>query len=565
MSLCEWDFVAVLGASDVAMGTSGQTHPLLPEPIINMLGEKESGVDISNRILTSQLQRNANAAAIRSLVGNTNSGSSADEHRGVLVSFTREAASVSKAWSGWYSGIENPSDRKSDFNSENAVISKSRWQLATDSAAHLSERSHRERSAIAALAGEGGSAEMSIERLSSQFRSANAFRYPPGSEYLGNSLKSDDVLEVSQLFEKVISATYIERYLDCPHHFFLTRILGFKDDSAVDEVGEISASNFGILVHRVFELFVNPADIPTGSQFAGNVGDLRNLIPGCGEPYSRQALEHIEKLTNFVAADLEARGLTGWKPAFIEKINNFKRLLPKYLAVDTDLRRLKSTHTDCVGSHEHTEHWFAKPGLAEYSFGETDGSAVSIPVEHDGINGSLRFKGQIDRVDVNDDRSHVSVIDYKTGQKKFFKEDIHKKIQYLLYAYAILQDKDFATAHSAFGSYLFFSSVDAQVGYLESPEQTELRQSGQLSGAQELLTAITEKLSPFIESFADGAFPPGHKEIKDKNYGYVCPSCLLIGQYVARKANPHFVDPDTDADENAGAMPGELGEEPSDD
>jgi hypothetical protein len=222
---------------------------------------------------------------------------------------------------------------------------------------------------------------------------------------------------------------------------------------------------------------------------------------------------------------------------------------------------LKSTHTDCVETHEHDEPWFTRPAKAEYSFGDTDESTVNIPVESGDISGSLRFKGQIDRVDVNGDRSHVSVVDYKTGQKKYMKEEIDKKIQYLLYAYAILQDENFDNAHSAFGSYLFFSSVDAQIGALESPEQEALRQAGQLSGAQELLTAITQKLAPFVESFANGEFPPGHLKIKDKNFAPVCPSCLLIGQHVAIKANPHRPDPDADSEADEGQSPSEAGEE----
>jgi hypothetical protein len=204
-----------------------------------------------------------------------------------------------------------------------------------------------------------------------------------------------------------------------------------------------------------------------------------------------------------------------------------------------------------------------RPVKAEYSFGEGTSKTVDIGVDHQGVSGELHFMGQIDRVDVNRDGSHVSVVDYKTGQKKYFQPEIDRKIQYLLYSYAILQDPEFAGAHSAFGSYLFYSSVEKEIGFVESPEQESTRDDGKLIDSEFLLTALSKKLEPFLESFASGTFAPGHREVKEM--GYICPSCNLLGQRTAMKANPSLVQGEDSDQENLAPVGDELGEGSGDD
>lgn len=557
LALSEWDFIAVLGASDAAMRSSAQSHPLLPEAIIRRVSESQSNGDFSNLILTSEIQRQRNASSMRSLLENADASDFKGGHRSVLASFSRESKTESKAWVGMYSGIAvlKPAGSGS--------ITRSRWHLSTESVGQLPERSYREREAVIHAKNLISGGVGDIGAMASEFRAANAYRNPLGSEFFGNVLHSNDLLEVSNVFDKKISATYVEKYLDCPHHFFVTRVLGFKDDVAEDEVGEISAANFGILVHRVFELFVNPAELKHTPEFKGETPDLEALIPGCGESYSPAAVTHLEALTQFVANDLIARGVAGESQSFSEKINNFKRLLPDYLAVDTGLRRLSPEGADCVGQHGTSEHWHSKPVKAEYSFGEGDSNTVNIPVDHHGIRGELHFMGQIDRVDLNRDASHVSVIDYKTGQKKYFQPEIDRKIQYLLYSYAILKDPDFAGAHSAFGHYLFYSSVEKEIGFVESPAQKATREDGKLVDSEYLLTALAERLKPFVESFASGTFAPGHREIKEM--GYICPSCNLLGQRVAMKANPLLAQGDETGQENLVSTLDEFGGGPDHD
>jgi ATP-dependent helicase/DNAse subunit B len=138
---------------------------------------------------------------------------------------------------------------------------------------------------------------------------------------------------------------------------------------------------------------------------------------------------------------------------------------------------------------------------AEYSFGRDDtddqsGPAVEVRTES---GKSVRFRGQVDRVDISDDGSRVIVYDYKSGGNssytKLDSDPVKRgtKLQLPLYSKAVAEKYPEA---DIFASYWFVREASS-----------ELRPAPDKYDSERAESALAAAVQTIVEGIEDGIFP----------------------------------------------------------
>ena len=204
--------------------------------------------------------------------------------------------------------------------------------------------------------------------------------------YLGRA--AQDSARLSGTLTRVVSPTRLESWSKCPFQFFLGNVLSLTAWETPEDVLTISPLERGTLVHAVLERFINEtleSGPPPGADAWGTAQALRIAVI---------AQEEFRKA--------EDRGVTGrrilWEAAKEEILGDLQVFLEK----DADRR---------------AEHG-VQPWRTEFSFG-FDGPPVTLDLP-DGAQ--VSFRGFIDRVDVDPNRSRAMVVDYKTGSANPYKD-----------------------------------------------------------------------------------------------------------------------------------------------
>ena len=206
-----------------------------------------------------------------------------------------------------------------------------------------------------------------------------------------------DVSEMSnrtrrlQLLERpVLSATGLEAWATCPFRYFLGRVLGVAALEQPEEVATISPLEKGSLIHGVLERFIRKVQEEGG-------------VPAPGEPWGREHRALLHRLAHAAFAEAEEKGVTG--KALLWELEQEAILsdLDAFLAADTELRA----------------RFGVSPHRVEVRFGfdkGADGESSLPPAEREIPNvGTLRFRGAVDRVDLDPAGKIALVLDYKTG------------------------------------------------------------------------------------------------------------------------------------------------------
>ncbi len=172
-----------------------------------------------------------------------------------------------------------------------------------------------------------------------------------------------------------ISPTALSTYLECPLNYFYRYVLGLNESSKTEEV---SASEFGSLVHRILEL-----------AFDG----MENKV--LDEPFYKTVLEQLDVLAN--TALIDVLGTSKPEGKTLISLELAKHQFRKIIQVERDFAgELMQTgfHTTYLGSEK----------VMEYV----------TQLELDGEMIPIKIKGKIDRI--HKTGNNVWVVDYKTGQ-----------------------------------------------------------------------------------------------------------------------------------------------------
>ncbi|HEX7131794.1 MAG TPA: PD-(D/E)XK nuclease family protein, partial [Iamia sp.] len=331
---------------------------------------------------------------------------------------------------------------------------------------------------------------------------------------------------------RVASATGLERWARCPFDYFVRSVLGVREVENPEDSLSISALDRGSLVHAALETFV--------LEVLARPAALR---PAPTDPWTAADRLRLRQIGEAGCDAYEAVGLTGRALFWGRDRARILADLDATLTFDEEVRRLNGAR------HLHAELGF---GL-----GDEELPPVALPLP-DGR--SVRFRGQIDRID-RTDAGGLVVADYKTGSASSFQSLSERNpdqggthLQLAVYG---------AAARAAVGEpdtdvrseYWFVSSKGrfATKGYVLTPEISE---------------RISETLGLIVEGIEAGLFPahPTDHQGQPWNPCWSCdPDFLGVADlrraWEAKAADPALagyltlIDPDRRADPDDAPSP----------
>jgi hypothetical protein len=215
-----------------------------------------------------------------------------------------------------------------------------------------------------------------------------------------------------------VSATSLEAWATCPFRYLLDHVLGVAALEQPEEVTTISPLEKGSLVHGVLERFIRTVQ-------------EQGTLPSPGEPWRQEHRDLLHRMAHQSFAKAEASGVTG--KALLWELGREAILsdLDAFLTADAALRaRLGVT-----------------PHLVEVRFGlqrASDGEPGLPSAERQipGV-GTLRFRGVVDRVDLDASGKVALVLDYKTGSTSSYEGlkrdpvDAGRRLQLPIYTLAL--------------------------------------------------------------------------------------------------------------------------------
>ncbi len=274
----------------------------------------------------------------------------------------------------------------------------------------------------------------------------------------------------------VFSPTSLEAWATCPYRYFLSSVLGVATLEQPEEVATITPLERGSLVHSILESFVREIQ-------------QQKMVPEPDEPWSVAHLRQLMAIADREFRDSENRGVTGkgllWELARAE----IRSDLHAFLEADSKMR----------------QEYGVSPHSVELAFGNPrhlrPDAATAPPVEWSTPNSeTLRFRGIIDRLDVNASGDEALVIDYKTGSSRPFARldkdsvDRGKRVQLPVYGLAVRQ--------------LLGENVDIRVVYwfVSAKGRFEMRPSAPVS-LDKVLQPFSRAVGTITSGIDNGLFP----------------------------------------------------------
>ncbi|MBT4141672.1 MAG: hypothetical protein HOE50_00825 [Chloroflexi bacterium] len=290
------------------------------------------------------------------------------------------------------------------------------------------------------------------------------------TEYDGRvnlEVESDGNPEVGAT-ETIGSATAFETYAACPYRYFLSRRLHIEPTDSPETEIALDALSFGTLIHDVLEKFALWRMEPSSNSTSPI--DQENWLRAA-------AISHVESLKE----ETPGRSEGAWK---IE-LSRAWLILRQWLRREPDTAKQPDM----------------RQVEAEYSFGGArSGMESGPPVEVRTVSGkTVKFRGQVDRVDISEDGSRVIVYDYKSGgnssYSKLDSDPVKKgtKLQLPLYSKAVAEKYPEAEIQA---SYWFVRESSSELKPSPSDYESEK--------AEDALTAAVETI---VEGIDSGVFP----------------------------------------------------------
>jgi|GEM_PF-619357 ATP-dependent helicase/nuclease subunit B len=272
--------------------------------------------------------------------------------------------------------------------------------------------------------------------------------------------------------ESVGSATAYETYAACPYRYFLSRRLHIEPTESPEPEMALDALAFGTLIHDVLEKFTlwrmeSKTDVPPKTE---------------QESWLRTAAEsHIEALKD----DTPGRSDGAWKIELSRAWLILRQWLRRepVTAGQPDMRQIEAE--------------FAFGGSGSGSSDSGTGPAVEVRTASGAV---VKFRGQVDRVDISDDGSRIIVYDYKSGSNaaysKLDSDPVKKgtKLQLPLYSKAV--------AHKYPGT-----DISASYWFVREPGRAQLKPSPNDYDSTRADSALTAAVGTIVEGIEQGVFP----------------------------------------------------------
>ncbi|MEX1001489.1 MAG: PD-(D/E)XK nuclease family protein [Crocinitomicaceae bacterium] len=309
--------------------------------------------------------------------------------------------------------------------------------------------------------------------------------------------------QLDTLFEKGLSPSALNKFINCPLDFYYRYILNFDE---IDEIEEnIESSTFGTKIHQVLEAIIEENFKKADGSFAALSIDLLQK----------------EKNRKNIHQRLEKAYLSG------ENSKKFRKSDLKYgqnkLSFDVSVRFIESFLEMQIKELKHTTDAVIPIDLEKQLEG-----TVSIKVE--GVVKQLRLHGNADRIDKIG--GQYRIIDYKTGKcdkdkvglpQKVMEEGnmekfiYHSKKAYArqLLMYALMFRETYRDFHPFTAGIISMVQLNAWIQNVKSKEEGE-------EISEELLDHFKSELGAVIEKMYDPDFEFKHNP--DSDYCQHCES-----------------------------------------
>ena len=339
--------------------------------------------------------------------------------------------------------------------------------LADDPQTALDEREFDLRTARAALASAHPADARYLERVSPNFaRAVEAEQAQWGSDsltvYDGLLATPECRQALAELFsgERVYAPTALERYAACPYRFFLNDVLRLRELEEPELVDEIDARDKGELMHAILrDFYAEMKALKKLPLAAGHLETYRTTLAAISQ-------DHFQRV--------EREGLTGPSATWALK--------QQFILQDLERH---------VRSEMGTE-WL--PEDFERAFGKEND-----PFEMPTAGGSIKLRGQIDRIDLSPDRAAIRVVDYKSGKSRY-------NLKVTLLGGKALQLPLYLLAAASFHRHIDLSRSSAEYCHItrRGEWKTCTFQGATLAERREELAHLLQSI---ISGYRDGVFP----------------------------------------------------------
>jgi ATP-dependent helicase/DNAse subunit B len=278
----------------------------------------------------------------------------------------------------------------------------------------------------------------------------------PGGIYEGDAEPLTPILAEIYSPTHTWSASRLETYATCPHHFYVKNVLDLEPKET-PELG-LDAAQIGTILHAILEKVYQGADAAT---------DLVSLLAG------------LEDSAASVLA--EAPREQGFRPSPLWEVEQAQFI---------DMLRKTIT-----ALHAESQSW--TPLRFEAKFGIHSTPALTLEVGGEAV----RLRGVIDRVDQNAE-GQIRVIDYKTGGSYLSKGDLvsGRRLQLPIYALAAQEALGLGTVTEGF----YWQIRDAKASSLKLSRFN----TDELKGPEGAYAIALDHIQHNLKGIHAGQFPP---------------------------------------------------------
>lgn len=330
-------------------------------------------------------------------------------------------------------------------------------------------------------------------RIDSQ-RKNNPFAESEYSGFIKEKLNEQAKEKLVSLTEKEYSASQLEQYAKCPFRYFVSRILMLERIEEPSE--ELEVFEIGSLVHSILHKFYK------------ELKDNNIILQGCSDAEFKKS----EKLLFKIAGDKVGLIKFASPSAFYEREKIF----------GINGKKENSILYQFLLSERNNDDGYI-PEYFEYEFGNINKGSSEIIVE------SIKLRGKVDRIDMNEKQKLFKVIDYKLGGAKPSKEDLTQGIslQLPLYMYAskMLIEAESNLVYKPAAAEIFslkLTENDFGRKGLSIESKRNLSEDQLLEMNERIIEIALESISKYVNKIVEGDFRLSQLENRESK---VCRYC----------------------------------------
>jgi hypothetical protein len=344
--------------------------------------------------------------------------------------------------------------------------------------------------------------ELELQRTNQNIKINKEFYVIPNDKSIvsnTNSIeKSSEVLQrLDEFFKRSVSASVVNKYLNCPLDFYYRHILDLGEEDSIEE--EVENNQLGTFIHNTLEKLFEPHSRHHKNGIKKDIQPQNILPKDISLMLANYSTYLKEEFTKHFDGDVRA-------------FSSGKNLLSYHMAHELMERLLKKEYEYLSAQTE--------PVFIEYI---EVGLSAQLEVEINGVKKNIPLKGYIDRIDSVG--GQYRIIDYKSGKLK--EEDVNFK-KHIKNDQLIKEFK--GTKHAVqlgFYCYLFeknfnFLPSDAAIISLINNSQSPVKMDSEFMNIKEMVSIFPKFMEELIMDIYDVNNPFHHVQSYEVSYCKYC-------------------------------------------